>query len=100
LEGPGFHRRLKHGLEGTWKFIILEIWCKQPGSTESCLKESALVVNPVTEPKATITDVFLPGSNEVCHNSIQDVCSLGRSVHCEDPGSPGHYIQGAGVRYQ
>lgn len=33
------------------------------------LPESALVVNPVTEPKATMTDVFLPGSNEVCHNS-------------------------------
>ena len=33
------------------------------------LPERALEVNPVTEPKATMTDVFLPGSSEVCHNS-------------------------------
>ena len=30
---------------------------------------SALLVHPVTEPKATVVDVFLPGSNEVWYDS-------------------------------
>ena len=49
--------------------MILEILHKKPDSAESCLKESALLVHPVTEPKATVVDVFLPGSNEVWHDS-------------------------------
>lgn len=49
--------------------MILEILHKKPGSAESCLKEGALLVHPVTEPKATVVDVFLPGSNEVWHDS-------------------------------
>ena len=66
--GPGFHRRFKYGLEGTWKFIILRIKLKKPGSTE-LPKRSALLVHPVTEPKATGTDVSLSGSNEVWYNT-------------------------------
>lgn len=49
-----FHRRFKHGFEGTKKFISLEIGLRKPGSTESCPKGSTLLVHPATEPKAYV----------------------------------------------
>ncbi|CAK6432330.1 unnamed protein product [Pipistrellus nathusii] len=55
--------------------IIRPLWVEFPDELETFGVEdeymlgSALLVHPVTEPKATVVDVFLPGSNEVWYDS-------------------------------
>nr|XP_031528761.1 neutral alpha-glucosidase C isoform X1 [Vicugna pacos] len=55
--------------------IMRPLWIEFPGELETFGVEdeymlgSALLVHPVTEPKATVVDVFLPGSNEVWYDS-------------------------------
>ncbi|XP_058149990.1 neutral alpha-glucosidase C isoform X6 [Dasypus novemcinctus] len=55
--------------------VLRPLWVEFPNELETFDVEdeymlgSALLVHPVTEPKATIVDVFLPGSNEVWYDS-------------------------------
>ncbi|XP_023613281.1 neutral alpha-glucosidase C isoform X2 [Myotis lucifugus] len=55
--------------------IMRPLWVEFPDELETFGVEdeymlgSALLVHPVTEPKATVVDVFLPGSNEVWYDS-------------------------------
>uniref|UniRef100_A0A4X1UXC3 Glucosidase alpha, neutral C n=1 Tax=Sus scrofa TaxID=9823 RepID=A0A4X1UXC3_PIG len=55
--------------------IMRPLWIEFPDELETFGVEdeymlgSALLVHPVTEPKATVVDVFLPGSNEVWYDS-------------------------------
>ncbi|XP_036300975.1 neutral alpha-glucosidase C isoform X2 [Pipistrellus kuhlii] len=55
--------------------IMRPLWVEFPDEIETFGVEdeymlgSALLVHPVTEPKATVVDVFLPGSNEVWYDS-------------------------------
>ncbi|XP_074222053.1 neutral alpha-glucosidase C isoform X2 [Camelus bactrianus] len=55
--------------------VMRPLWIEFPGELETFGVEdeymlgSALLVHPVTEPKATVVDVFLPGSNEVWFDS-------------------------------
>ncbi|XP_016000387.2 neutral alpha-glucosidase C isoform X1 [Rousettus aegyptiacus] len=54
--------------------IMRPLWVEFPDELETFGVEdeymlgSALLVHPVTEPKATVVDVFLPGSNEVWYD--------------------------------
>lgn len=48
-----------------------------------CFSGSALLVHPVTEPKASTVDVFLPGSNEVRIND-KELRNLHVSLHSDD----------------
>ncbi|XP_054421516.1 neutral alpha-glucosidase C [Pteronotus mesoamericanus] len=54
--------------------VIRPLWVEFPDELETFGVEdeymlgSALLVHPVTEPKATMVDVFLPGSNEVWYD--------------------------------
>ncbi|XP_004623565.1 neutral alpha-glucosidase C [Octodon degus] len=56
------------------------LWTEFPNELETFGIEdeymlgSALLVHPVTEPKATTVDVFLPGSNEIWYDSKTSVC--------------------------
>ncbi|XP_058913999.1 neutral alpha-glucosidase C isoform X1 [Kogia breviceps] len=55
--------------------VMRPLWVEFPDELETFGVEdeymlgSALLVHPVTEPKATVVDVFLPGSNEVWYDS-------------------------------
>lgn len=55
--------------------VVRPLWTEFPNELETFGVEdeymlgSALLVHPVTEPKATTVDVFLPGSNEVWYGS-------------------------------
>ncbi|XP_036120392.1 neutral alpha-glucosidase C isoform X1 [Molossus molossus] len=55
--------------------IMRPLWVEFPDELETFGMEdeymlgSALLVHPVTEPKATVVDVFLPGSSEVWYDS-------------------------------
>ncbi|XP_006778117.1 PREDICTED: neutral alpha-glucosidase C isoform X1 [Myotis davidii] len=55
--------------------IMRPLWVEFPDELETFGVEdeymlgSALLVHPVTEPKATVVDVFLPGSSEVWYDS-------------------------------
>ncbi|XP_042639632.1 neutral alpha-glucosidase C [Orycteropus afer afer] len=55
--------------------IMRPLWVEFPNDLETFSMEdeymlgSALLVHPVTEPKATMVDVFLPGSDEVWYDS-------------------------------
>ncbi|XP_070280616.1 neutral alpha-glucosidase C isoform X2 [Myotis yumanensis] len=55
--------------------IMRPLWVEFPDELETFGVEdeymlgSALLVHPVTEPKATVVDVFLPGSDEVWYDS-------------------------------
>ncbi|XP_076983673.1 neutral alpha-glucosidase C isoform X2 [Tamandua tetradactyla] len=55
--------------------VIRPLWVEFPNELETFNVEdeymlgSALLVHPVTQPKATIIDVFLPGTNEVWYDS-------------------------------
>ncbi|KAB0395427.1 hypothetical protein E2I00_005230, partial [Balaenoptera physalus] len=55
--------------------VMRPLWVEFPDELETFGMEdeymlgSALLVHPVTEPKATVVDVFLPGSNEVWYDS-------------------------------
>nr|XP_025854319.1 neutral alpha-glucosidase C isoform X2 [Vulpes vulpes] len=55
--------------------VMRPLWIEFPeeldtfGVEDEYMLGSALLVHPVTEPKATTVDVFLPGSNEVWYDS-------------------------------
>ncbi|XP_026939817.1 neutral alpha-glucosidase C isoform X5 [Sagmatias obliquidens] len=55
--------------------VMRPLWVEFPDEVETFGVEdeymlgSALLVHPVTEPKATVVDVFLPGSSEVWYDS-------------------------------
>lgn len=55
--------------------IMRPLWVEFPDELETFGVEdeymlgSALLIHPVTEPKATVVDVFLPGSNEIWYDS-------------------------------
>ncbi|KAJ8776887.1 hypothetical protein J1605_015064 [Eschrichtius robustus] len=55
--------------------VMRPLWVEFPDELETFGMEdeymlgSALLVHPVTEPKASVVDVFLPGSNEVWYDS-------------------------------
>ncbi|KAM9715120.1 neutral alpha-glucosidase C isoform 2-T5 [Dama dama] len=55
--------------------VMRPLWVEFPNELETFSVEdeymlgSALLVHPVTEPKATVVDVFLPGSSEIWYDS-------------------------------
>lgn len=55
--------------------VMRPLWVEFPNELETFSVEdeymlgSALLIHPVTEPKATVVDVFLPGSSEIWYDS-------------------------------
>ncbi|XP_010623078.1 neutral alpha-glucosidase C isoform X1 [Fukomys damarensis] len=60
--------------------VMRPLWIEFPNEVETFGIEdeymlgSALLVHPVTEPKATMVDVFLPGSNEIWYDPKTSAC--------------------------
>ncbi|KAM6181104.1 neutral alpha-glucosidase C [Erethizon dorsatum] len=63
--------------------VMRPLWIEFPNELETFGVEdeymlgSALLVHPVTEPKATTVDVFLPGSSEIWYDSKTFACRRG-----------------------